>query len=331
MTDAPIDLVTGGAGFVGRRLVSALRAAGRRVRVLDLVKPKTDVDEFLVGSISDVDRAAAAVADVETVYHLAGLADLWRRNPEDFDAVNHQGTRVMLGAAASAGVKRFVHCSSATTLVGVRTPLGPSAASEASAIAVDGALGAYPRSKVLAEAAVMQAVDKGLDAVIVHPTEPLGAGDEGLTPPTKMILDFVNKKTPASIDCMLNFVSLDDLAAGFMAAAAKGRSGERYLLAGENVPMAELLETITRLTGVATPKAQLPYILALAVGAVDTHVVARVTGKPPTAPLTGVRLAGRRVAFNASKAAEELNWRAGPFEPALREMLDWARGSKLIP
>ena len=325
-------LVTGGAGFVGAALVEALRARDADVRILDLAPPPENADggDYLQGSVADAGVAARAVEGVDAVYHLAGLADLWARDPGLFETVNHQGTRVMLKAAKAAGVRKFVHCSSATTLIGADTPPGDIEVDEAAAPALSDMLGPYPRSKFLAEEAVRAAAADGLNAVIVNPTEPIGPGDEGLTPPTRMIIDYLRGKTPAYIDCVLNFAPTGSLAEGFIAAAEKGRAGERYLLCGDNVALSDLLAMLTKLTGRPTPKVKLPYWVALLAGAVDTGLVAQVTGKPPKAPLTGVRLAGRRARFSGAKAARELGWTAEPFEPALIALLDWADRENLV-
>lgn len=322
-----VDLVTGGAGFVGAALVTLLRAQGREARVLDL---RAEGSNAIAGSITDKTVVERAVAGVQRVYHLAGIADLWRADPSDFDRVNHQGTVSVLEAARRAGVDRFVFCSSATTLVSRRAPIGPGEADEAVELAPRELLGAYPASKRRAEIAVARAAREGFGAVIVNPTEPIGPGDKGLTPPTKMMLDFVNGANPAYLDCLLNFAPTADLAAGMIAAGDRGRPGERYILGGEDVALRNLLLMLTEITGRPTPKAKLPYWAALAVGAIDTHMVARATGGPPKAPLTGVRLAGRRIRFSSDKAARELGWRSGPFRPALQAMLDWADGAGLI-
>ncbi|MEX0644714.1 MAG: NAD-dependent epimerase/dehydratase family protein, partial [Parvularculaceae bacterium] len=286
-----LSLVTGGAGFVGRHLVRKLRARGEVVRVLDIALAENAGD--VEGSVADEGAAAEAVRDVATVFHLAGNAQLWARNNKVFDEANRRGTEVMVAAAKRAGVKRFIHCSSLTTLVGRRTPLGPSTADETVMLDPRDMLGPYPRSKLLAERAVEAAVGEGLDAVIAIPTEPLGPGDQSLTPPTRMILDFASGRTPAYIDCTLNFVPVDSLADGFIAARDRGRRGQRYLLGGDNISMETLLQAIERLTGKPMPKRRLPYAIAELAGVIDTGILARLTGKPPKAPLTGVRLAGR--------------------------------------
>lgn len=322
-----LSLVTGGAGFVGRRLVEALMSRGEAVRVLDIAP--SEAEDWIQGSVTDPHAVEAAMAGVDTVFHLAGNAQLWARNRRIFDEVNHLGTRIVLRAAREAGVRRFVHCSSLTTLVGRSTPIGVSFADETREISAAEMLGPYPKSKRLAENAVMEAVKDGLDAVIAIPTEPLGAGDESLTPPTRMIMDFINGKTPAFIDCTLNFVPVASLAEGMIAARDRGRRGERYLLGGENVDMAQLLATLEKISGRIMPKTKLPYAFAQIAGFVDTGLIAPLTGKPPKAPLTGVRLAGRRVSFSSEKAARELSWHASSFEAALQETLEWMKAAGL--
>ena len=323
----PIDLVTGGAGYVGASLVRALHAAGRHVRVLDLralAHAPARIDMRL-GSITDPDIVQDAMREVDTVYHLAGIADLWRKDSSLLHHVNTHGTAVVLDAARAARIRRFVFCSSATTLVGRTTPRAASRVDESARFAPSDLFGEYPRAKRAAECLVEAAAQDGFPAVIAIPTEPLGAGDDALTPPTKMMLDFLNGRTPAYIDCMLNFVGTNDLAKGFIAAAEKGQSGQRYLLAGENVSLGDLLQRLQQLTGRAMPKTVLPYALALAVGSIETGLIAPLTGVSPKAPLTGVQLAGRKAMFDPQKAADELGWVAGPIAPALEAFLHWAK------
>jgi len=320
-----ITLVTGGAGFLGRHLVAALRARGERVRVFDLAPPTHSDD--IGGSITDADAVKAAMAGVENVFHLAGNAQLWARDRSVFDRINRQGAKTVVDAACNADIGRFVHCSSLTTLVGRKTPVGPSQANEAIRHEPIDMLGPYPKSKLEAEHYVEGAARAGLDAVIVLPTELLGAGDDSMTPPTQMILDFANGKTPAYIDCILNFVPVDSLAEGLIAACERGRAGERYLLGGDNIHMRSLLAMIEEITGRKMPGMVLPYWVALAAGVIDTALLAPLTGKAPKAPLTGVRLAGRQVSFSSEKALKELGWRAAEVEPALAQTLDWLRST----
>ena len=316
-----ITLVTGGGGFVGKHLAAKLRDSGARVRSFDLAAPMHEDD--VQGSVTDANAVAQAMENVTDVFHLAGYAQLWARDPSLADEVNRRGTEIVVEAAKAAGIRRFIHCSSLTTLVGEKTPIGQSTADETLRFEPIEMLGPYPRSKLMAEEIVEAAAKDGLDAMIAMPTEPLGPGDDSLTPPTQMILDFTNGKTPAYIDCILNFVPVESLAEGLIAIRDKGRTGERYLLGGENIAMKELLAMITEISGRATPKTRLPYWVALAAGVIDTKIVAAITGKAPKAPLTGVRLAGRQVSFSSEKAKSELGWQAAPVPQALKNTFAW--------
>jgi len=328
-----ITLVTGGNGFVGQVLVRALLERGEPVRVLDLSTEhigQLPID-VIIGSVTNRNVALKACEGVTSVFHLAGNAQLWSTDPAVFERVNHIGTRVMLDAAERHGVASFVHCSSLTTLVGEKTPIGVSDADETIVLPAAEMLGPYPRSKRLAEIAAQEFAEaNSMRVVIAQPTEPLGPGDEALTPPTQMILDFVNGKTPAYIDCILNFVPVDCLARGLLIARDMGRNGERYLLGGENIELSDLLKRLETLTGRQMPQRRLPYWVALTAGVLDTHINARLTGGPPKAPLTGVRLAGRQVRFSSQKAQSELGWQAAPPDEALGEMLRWAFEKGLV-
>jgi dihydroflavonol-4-reductase len=168
-----------------------------------------------------------------------------------------------------------------------------------------------------------------MDAVIAIPTEPLGAGDDSFTPPTQMMIDFLCGKTPAYIDCVLNFVPVDGLADGLIAAAERGESGKRYVLGGDNVSLDVLLQKLEALTGRKMPKTKLPYWVAYGAGFIETKVLSRLTGSPPKAPLTGVRLAGRQVEFGSELASSALDWKAPPFDDALNSFLKWAKDRSL--
>ena len=314
--------MTGGSGFVGKALVSALKASGRDVVVLDLAEATET--ETIVGSIMNPKTVRGALEGAGEVYHLAGNAQLWAKEPDAISIVNVEGTRNVVNASLEQGVSKFVYCSSLTTLVSVDAPIGASSVDETIIVPPSELIGEYPKSKRQGEIIVEEAIEQGLNASIAIPTEPLGPGDDAMTPPSQMIADFLNGKTPASINCLLNFVPVKSLAQGFVAIADKDTCGERYLLGGENIPMAKLLANLEIVSGRKMPTLQLPYGVALAAGFVDTGL-SSLTGKPPKAPLTGVRLAGRRVTFSSAKAELELRWAASPFLPALEEAIAWMK------
>jgi dihydroflavonol-4-reductase len=337
---APIDLVTGGSGFIGRHVVSALHARGVRVRVLDPA-PFAGEDaagvEVISGSILDADRVDAAMANVRRVYHLAGIAKLWSRDRRDFDRINAAGTATVMRAAAVHRVARVVHCSTEAILLpkylpkylpkggGVGSPIDETVQPDLSDMA-----GPYTRSKLAAEQAVRAAVGNGLDALIVNPTVPIGPGDRNLTPPAAMLAMFLSGRSPAYLDCMLNLVDVRDVAAGIVLAGERGRTGERYILGGENIALRDLLILLERMTSRAMPKRVVPGWLALATAAVAERAADIVTGRTPAATVEGVRLALRSGPFDSAKARQELGYETRPLADTLADAVAWLRAAGAV-
>lgn len=319
----PIDLVTGGSGFIGRHVVATLRARGARVRVLDLTPPGDHAAEveFVPGSILDPESVGAAMADIRHVYHLAGIAKLWSRDRSDFDRVNAVGTAMVMRAAAEHRVERVVHCSTEAILLPKRHTGG--LIDETVRPGLSDMPGPYTRSKLAAEQAVLAAVQGGLNALIVNPTVPIGAGDRNLTPPAAMLSMFLSGQSPAFLDCVLNLVDVRDVAAGMVLAAERGRTGERYILGGENVVLRDLLALLERISGRPMPKRAVPGWLALASATVTEWVADVVTKRTPAATLEGVTLALRSGPFDSKKARSELGYAPRPFQDALTDAVAW--------
>lgn len=321
-----LNLVTGGCGFIGRHLVAQLVARGEAVRVLDLRPLDSSLQgvEQVVGSITDPSTVTRAVDGCDRVFHLAANPNLWAPDPKSFDAVNHQGTRRVLEAAQKAGVQRFIYTSTESILKSYRAPRQSARAliDETVVLTLADMPGPYCRSKFLAEEAAREAARSGLPVVIVNPTMPIGPGDDLLTPPSKMILGFLNGETPAYLDCEFNLVDARDVAGGQILAAERGRVGERYILGNVNLSLGELLAELRRLTGLSMPRTRVPYGLALASAAVS-EAISAMTKRPPVAPLTGVRLARTSMAFDCGKARDELGWSCRTLEQSLRDAIRW--------
>ena len=328
-----LNLVTGGCGFIGRHLVEQLAARGERVRVLDLrpIPGQPQGVEQVIGSITDPAAVARAMEGCERVFHLAANPNLWAPDPKSFDAVNHQGTRRVLEGARKAGVQRFVYTSTESILKSYRAPAQSSRAliDETVVLTLDDMPGPYCRSKFLAEEAAREAARDGLPVVIVNPTMPIGPGDDLLTPPSRMILGYLNGETPAYLDCEFNLVDARDVAAGQILAAERGRVGERYILGNVNLRLGMLLAKLQRMTGLSMPRTRIPYAVAL-VSALVCEGLSNVTRKPPVAPLNGVRLARTSMAFDCSKARSELGWSCRTLEQSLHEAIQWMSGQGLI-
>ncbi len=320
------NLVTGGAGFIGQHLVRQLLARGEQVRVLDLARPREAPAsvEVLHGSVTDPEAVAHAVAGVDCVFHMAANAHLWARDKSVFNRVNHQGTQIVLAAARTAGVPRFVHTSSLTVLVGRSMRGAERLVSEDTLVPETEMLGPYCLSKWRAEAAARAMNGPDCAVTSVLPTLPMGPGDEGLTAPTRMLIDLVNGAIPAYLDCLHNIIHVEDVAAGHILARDLGAGGARYILGGDTVSMGDLVAMLGRLTALPMPSARVPYALALAAGHVAEWISDTITRTPPQAPLTGVRLAGRPVRFDTTRARTQLGLTPRPAQAALRDALTWA-------
>lgn len=324
-------LVVGGGGFIGRHVVAHLLADGAEVRVLDIdVSDLPHGADAIVGSVTDAGVVRRAMVGIEQLYHLAAQTALWLPDPSLFETVNHYGTRTLLSAAAACGVRRVVHTSSEVVLVGASNPRRPHRVDESLSLPLDAMLGAYARSKWLAEHAAREAARAGLPVVIVNPTLPIGPGDSHRTPPTQMVLDLLCGRVPAWLDCVLNLVDVRDVARGHIQAAEHGRIGERYLLAGENLAFGRMVCLLEEIAGIPLPRRRVPRLLALLVAHADEGLSTLVTGHRPRAPVAGVRVAMRPALFLARKARRELGFAPRPTRAALADCVEWLSAADLL-
>ena len=315
-------LVTGGSGFIGRHLVSALAARGHFVRILD---PATAADlpcgtEHVDGSILDDASVMRALDGIDCVYHLAGIAQLWAADQRDFDTVNRAGTESMLRAAKQQKVRQFLHCSSDTVLLPPGRPSGD--IDETISLRLADMAGPYTRSKYFAEQAALAASGEEMLVVVVNPTIPIGPGDHNLTPPAAMLARYLGGSS-FYLDCVMNIVDVRDVARGMILAAERGRPGERYILGGENVSLERILIMLWRITGGKNMKIRVPGPLALLAGIASEWIATHFTHRVPVATLEGVRLALRSAPFDSSKAGNELGFSPRPAEEALRDAVAW--------
>ncbi len=319
---APKVLVTGGSGFLGQYLVAALVGRSQFVRILDPATPSLLPAgvEYMRGSVLDRADVQRALDGITCVYHLAGMAHLWTADRADFDRVNCIGTEIMLAEARKKAVGRFLHCSTEVVLLPPQRRDRP--IDETIALDLNDMAGPYSRSKYLAEQAAFGATAQGQDVVVVNPTIPVGAGDRNHTPPTAMLAHYLSGSR-FFLDCMLNLVDARDVAEGMILAAERGRQGERYLLGGENVSLAELLQTLERVLGRKRTRLRVPSLVALATGSASEWIANTFTGRAPVATAEGVRLALRSSRFDSDKAARELGYAPRPIEEALTAASRW--------
>lgn len=324
-------LVTGGLGFIGQYVVHQLWQRGATVRVLDLAAPDHPLPgvEYIQGSIMNRPLVDAATDGVQWVFHLAANAGLWSPRKQEMLSINQLGTRHVMAAAQTAGAQRVVHTSTEGVL---KTDKATTATlvDESVNLTFDDMVGAYCQGKFLAEQEALAAADRGLSVVIVNPTIPIGPGDRRLTPPSRMIVDFLNGAYPVFLNSTLNLVDVRDVATGHILAAETGRPGERYLLGHVNMDIQTLLQLLQDLTGLVMPTRQIPYWLAYTVSLVQEWMADHITHQPPAAPLTGVRLAGSPMHFNTQKANQELGFASRPVRESLANAIHWYQEQGLL-
>jgi len=316
-----LNLVTGGCGFIGTHLVELLRQRGEEVRVLDVKSPPRRVPDvqYHRGSITDPGEVDRAVSGCRRVFHLAAFSGLWARDKKAFLTINRNGTRNVLQAARSRDVETVVHTSTESVLIAMGRGRTPQTVSERTQRSLDEMAGAYCQGKYLAEQEARVAAGQGQRVVIVNPTVPAGPGDHWITPPTRMMLGFLNGAYPAYLDSTLNLADARDIAEGHWLAAESGAPAQRCILGAHDVRISRLIELLGELSGRDLAVRRVPYRLALAVSMVNELVADWITRRPPAAPLAGVRLAGVPVAFNNTETRRRLGWNPRPLEDTLRD------------
>jgi len=314
--------LTGGTGFVGANLARALIADGWSVRAL--ARPGSDrrnlVDlplEIVDGDLGDA-GLARALDGADAVFHVAAHYSLYRADRDALLRSNVDGTRNVLAAARTAGVPRTVYTSSVAA-IGVRHG---APADETHQSPPDELIGAYKRSKYLAEREAVRAAEAGQDVVIVNPTTPIGPWDRKPTPTGEIFVRFLNGKMWAMVETGLNFVDVRDVAAGHLLAYDKGRSGERYILGGENLALKSLLQRVGAIVGRPAPSVAVPLWLPLAVAWTEENVLARF-GREPTVPIDGVKMSGESMYYDTSKAIRELGYAPKAIDDAIHAAIHW--------
>ena len=322
-------LVTGASGFVGSAVAAALCAGGKTVRTLvRATSPRDNLPpgvEIAVGDLRDAVAMRAAMQGVRYLVHVAADYRLWARDPREITAANVEGARIAMEAAANAGVARIVYTSSVATHA-----LRPGAiGDERAGLDEAQAIGAYKRSKVAAERLVEGMIAQGLPAVIVNPSTPIGPRDGRPTPTGRILIEAANGRIPAYVDTGLNLVHVDDVAAGHLAALARGRIGERYVLGGDDVAFGDLLAAVAAAVGRRPARLKLPRgpLFPIAFAA---EAIARFTGREPFITADGLRMAKNRMFFSSEKAERELGYVHRPWREGLDDALAWFRNKGLI-
>jgi dihydroflavonol-4-reductase len=316
-------LVTGAAGFLGSHVARQLVARGDEVRVLlrasSTNRAIADLSlEYVTGDLRDPASLDRAMKGVKRVFHVAADYRLWAKRSREIYDSNVGGTRNLLEAAKRAGVEQLIYTSTVATIA-VDRPQLPNEFTDAK---LEEMVGHYKRSKWMAEKEVLNAAKNGLPVIVAMPTTPVGPWDWKPTPTGKIILDFLNGKMPGYVETGLNFVGVEECAAGHLLIAEKGKVGERYLLGGENLTLKAMLDILARITGLSAPSMKIPHGLALGVAYANT-VFSRLLGREPGIPIEGVKIARHMMFVDSSRAQRELGFKSGPVAAALERAVRW--------
>jgi dihydroflavonol-4-reductase len=314
--------VTGATGFLGSHVARVLADQGADLRLL--VRPTSNLKnleglkaETATGDLRDAASLEKAMSGCDTVFHVAA-------DPDEMYRSNVDGTRALLEAARKNGVGRIVYTSSVAT-VGFTGDGRP--ADEDSPVSVADMIGHYKRSKFMAEQVALEAGRAGMQVVTVNPTTPIGEQDVKPTPTGRIVVDFLKRKFPAYVETGLNLVDVRECARGHVAALEKGRSGERYILGGEDLTLKQILDKLGQITGLPSPKIKLPYIFAFAAGIVDEAVTGLLLRREPRATVDTVRMGKKKMFASSAKAERELGWKIVPIDGALRRAVEWFRAN----
>jgi len=317
--------VTGATGFLGAHVARVLAEQGAELRLLvrstsDLRNIEGLTADRVTGDLRSAASLEKAVSGCDVVFHVAADYRLWVRDPEQMYRSNVEGTRALLEAARKNGVRRVVYTSSVATM-GFTS--NGHVADEESPVALAHMIGHYKRSKFMAEQVATERGRSGQDVVIVNPSTPIGEMDIKPTPTGRIVVDFLKRKFPAYVDTGLNLVDATECARGHILALEKGRSGERYILGGENLTLKQILDKLAAITGRPSPKVKVPYFMALATGVVDELVTGRLRGQEPRATIDAVRMGRKKMFVSSGKAERELGWSIMPVDGALRRATAW--------
>ncbi len=329
--------ITGATGFLGAHVSRALLAAGADLRVL--VRPTSDLRNVAeLGSTASVEQVTGDLRQPETLrialrgcdalMHVAADYRLWVRDPQQMYASNVEGTRALLQLAREEKVARAVYTSSVATMGFQKSGI---IIDEATPVSLANMVGHYKRSKYMAEEVALAAARAGQHVITLNPTTPIGAYDLKPTPTGRIIVDFLNGNFPAYMDTGLNLVDAAEVARTHVTALDRGTPGERYILGGENLTLKQILDKMSAITGLPSPRHRVPHSVAMIFAFFDEWITGRMRGREPRATVEAVRMGRKKMFASSAKAERDLGFRIVPVYQALRSAIDWFREHGYAP
>lgn len=319
-------LVTGGNGFLGSWTVKKLNELGHQV--FCLLRPKSDISEIkdfkfqrIPGDVTHLESVIKATQGMDAVFHLAGLVAYKASERKQMERVNVQGTQNVIQACLKNKVPRLLHVSS---VVAVGAGYSKSEILNEDSPYKIGQLNlGYFETKHQAELAVLEAVkSQGLNAVIVNPATVYGPGD-AKKGSRKTQVKVARGQFPFYTSGGVNVVPVENCVDGIILAFQKGRSGERYILSGENLTIQKLFEIISEASGVAPPVRKMPSALLHILGFVGDAV--SPLGIPFPVSRENAWTATLFHWFDSSKAQNELGFKPGSSQEAIRSSVKWMK------
>jgi nucleoside-diphosphate-sugar epimerase len=319
-------LLTGGTGFLGKNVARALVARGHEVRLLAREASNLTglpAGDIVRGDVCDAASLRRAAEGCQAILHMAALVKMWVPERAVFDRVNVEGLRAALAASEAVGA-RLVYTSSFMAM----GPTGAQPADESQIHPGHSFRNDYERTKAQADVVAREAAAAGRDVVLLYPGVVYGPGDRTAgNIVVNMIADHLRGRFPGIIgpgDRLWSYAFVEDVAAGHVDALEKGRAGERYLLAGENVSMNDFFRLLAEASGVPAPRLHIPYAAAGALGWM-LYAWAELTGMEPLLTHEVVGVFRAHWSYDSAKAQRELGYRPTPLRDGLRRTLDWLR------
>jgi dihydroflavonol-4-reductase len=332
-TKAMKIFLTGATGFVGHHVARAAAAEGADLRLLtrkssNLANLEGIRGDVVVGDLLVPETLKSALEGCDAVMHVAADYRLWIPNPDEMYKANVDGTRELLRMAREAGVKRVVYTSSVATMH-FRTD--GIVINEDTPVSIKDMVGHYKRSKFLAEQEAIKAAEGGQQVMILNPTTPIGPNDSKPTPTGRIFVDFLKGKFPAYMDTGLNRVDVAEEARTHVAALKVGKPGRRYILGGENLTLKQILDKMSAITGIPSPRTKIPFAVAATYAFFEETITGRIRGKEPRATLEEVRMGRKKMFASSARAQQELDFRIVPVYPAMRAAIEWFRANGYAP
>lgn len=324
-------VVTGATGHIGNVLVRQLISRGEAVRAV--IPPFEDAScldglkvEIVEGDVRQINSFIQAFEGSDVVYHLAGVISILSGKNELLYQVNVEGTRNVVEACLKTKVRRLVYTSS---IHAVKEPPHGIVIDETFPFDPDNVLGDYAKSKAQATLAVLNGVKQGLNAVIVCPTGVIGPYDYKISEMGQLIMDFIQRKLKAYVDGAYDFADVRDVATGLILACEKGRTGESYILSGEQITVRDLLLMLQEITGVKAPSLKIPAWLARTIGKI-APLYYRLTNTKPLFTTYSIDVLASNSQISSAKARHELGYSTRPVKESVTDAVAWFReNSKL--